>query len=86
MITEVSIAKFCEVISELFGVQERQAKGILSNRRLRVGLVQKIGQNGSVVWITFKPELSGVLPIETTIEELWGKNLRECKGVRCFEI
>lgn len=83
----VSIYKFCEVISELFGVQERQAKGIMSNMKAKGWIGSKqTGQTDSAVWITFKPELSGVLPIETTIEDLWGQEFEGCKGCKVFEL
>jgi hypothetical protein len=83
----IKISKFNDVISELFGVQERQAKGIMSNLKAKGWIGSKqIGQDSSKVWITFKPELSGVLPIETTLEDLWGEKFEGCKGCKVFEL
>jgi hypothetical protein len=86
-VSKVTIKKFTEVISELFGVQERQAKGIMSNLKAKGWIGSKqVGQDDSRVWITFKPELSGVLPIETTLEQLWGQEFEGCKGCKVFQL
>ncbi len=85
--SNIKISKFIDVISELFGVQERQAKGIMSNLKAKGWIGSKqVGQDSSKVWITFKPELSGVLPIETTLEELWGQEFEGCKGCKVFKL
>ena len=85
--SKVTVANFIEVISELFGLQERQAKGILSNLKAKRWVNSKqVGQNDSRVWITFKPELSGVLPSNTTLNELWGETFEGCKECKVYDI
>lgn len=78
--SKVSVKDYLGVISELFGVQERQAQGILSNLKSRqyVGSKQ-VGQTDSRVWITFEPEISKIALRDIGFEEFWGEKNEGCK-------
>lgn len=81
----VRVDAFLEVLSELFGVQERQAKGILSNLKSRQYVnTKQVGQTGSKVWICFEPEISRVVLQEFGLEEFWGEKIEGCNGCNVF--
>lgn len=59
--SEISIVRFKEVVSELFGVHERQARGIISSMKSKNFISSKqVGSDSSRVWLNFEPSISKV--------------------------
>jgi len=83
--SNVSIQSFLDLIGELFGVQERQARGIFSNLKSKSYVSSKqVGKNGSRVWICFEPEINKVVLGDFSLEEFWGKTYEGGKGGNVF--
>jgi hypothetical protein len=70
--SQVSISNYNDIISELFGVNERQARGIIAKLKKRhyVGTKQ-VGQQSSRVWIAIKPKVLYIKEGIVDFKKMW---------------